>query len=262
MPSTPGRFPDDEATPGPSDTFGKRAQFTSDMGETADKTGRLPTFDGTGDYSVWRQHIQIESLYADSEPLLCRDVLRALKGPPQALAVANVTRKYTSLSDIFARLDPEYKSGSALSQQDAMRMLMRCRQRGRSLEDYMTEVSTLAVAAGTTSAVRIAALQAGLDARLAPASAVLPMDNYADFCQALKRVDSMTPKAQPKGAGSPSGKKTRGRQATTDDGSGITCYRCKKIGHKRADCPEKAAAKKTETTPDKDDSVVEVSGNE
>lgn len=261
MPSTPGRFPDDEATPGPSATFGKRAQ-AADMSETSDKSGRVPVFDGTGDYSVWRQHIFVESLYTDNEPMLCRDVLRALKGAPQALAVAGVTRPFTTISGIFDRLDPEYRAGAALSQQDAMRMLMRCRQRGRSLEEYMGEVSSLAAAAGTTTAVRVAALQAGLDARLAPASAVLPMDNYATFCQALKRVDSMTPKTQPKGAGSQNGKKTRGRQATTEDNSGITCYRCKKTGHKRADCPEKAAAKKTETTPDKDDSVVEVSGNE
>lgn len=262
-----GSFPDDrEATPGPS--VQARRAAASAMSGNGDEGGRLATFDGTGNYAVWRRSMQIEAMCTEDEKKLCVKVLRALRDTPQELAVADVTRPYEKLEQILAKLDPQYKTGAGASKQDAMRMLSRCRQGSRSLTEYLAEVGALSATARVGAETTIAMVQAGISGRLAGAAAMAPMDSFPDFCAMLHRVDAMTPKntGPPQKGGKKDG--IKGRQTQTRDPSQITCYLCQKKGHKKDQCPglgkkEKAGAKKAETAnPAADDDIVEYQGNE
>ena len=273
MSRTPGAF-DKETTPGPSTSFGKRAQ-TKMTEEGAGNGGGGPTFDGTGSYEAWKGYWRIEAL--DDTTKARKGALKSLRGAAQAMVLAGIesdtaTNPFTTIRDIFAVLDPTY-AGAGISPQNATQQLARLRQGTRDFTTFLQEFNTLAAHTGLGGEGRKALLMAGVSGRLAGIAAASSDDPYAGMCAKLANADRMMPKDRPRQNGG-RGPQAKGRQTQTRDHSQLTCYKCQREGHIQRNCPDnkprqgKARQADTETPkagsepePNEWEDIVEHSGN-
>jgi hypothetical protein len=251
----------------------KRAATMSE--ETAPSSGGRNMFDGTQDYQKWRTWARGKAMFRRSNSVKAAEyIFDCLQGTPAEmvmLGAADEGDPFGSAEAIFSILDRGYGAKGGESTQEAERQLMRLRQRGRSLQDYIIEFQSLAVRTSFSESAKLAALQAGVAQSLAPAAAMLDPDiELGKAIQRLQKVDAMTPRSQA-GHGNQSkgssGGKTRGRQSSTKDMSKVTCFNCQQKGHYKDKCPEpedkkgkrpaKGRKAKKPEPEDSDDDIVE-----
>lgn len=274
MSGVPGAFANDrENTPGPSTSFGKRAQTKMTEENTGGNGGGGPTFDGTGSYEAWKGYWRIEAL---DDPIKARKgALRSLRGPAQAMVLAGVDEDtaispFSTIRDVFAVLDPSY-AGAGINPQNAMQQLARLRQGTKEFATFLQEFNTLAAHTGLDSTGRKALLMAGVSGRLAATAVACTTDSYAGMCAKLANADRMLPRDKPKQSRGPP---VKGRQTQTRDHTKLTCYKCQQEGHIQRNCPDnkprQGKARQTETKapeannepePNEWEDIVEHSGN-
>jgi Zinc knuckle len=241
---------------------GTRAARTK-MADNADdnSNGSKNTFDGTGDYRAWKRGAQVAALKKDTPLAGAKEVFNQLRGTALDIALEGIdTDQLTEFpfqhpSDIFRALQLVYDTDGSENQKDARRQLMRLRQGNKDLSDFLPDFLALASRGKVDNITKIAALQAAVNQRLAPAAAVSESDDFGALVAVLKRYEMMTPKA-PQGQRSGYKKEkhhTKGRQAITRDRSEIVCFNCNKKGHFKRDC-RSAAVKKAKADAEGEES--------
>jgi hypothetical protein len=194
-------------------------------------------------------------------------VFMNLRGSAAEMAMSGAQETgdpFPSVNELLTTLDLGYAGSTGIGQQEADRRLIRLRQGTKAFPEYVIEFQTLCVQSSFSVQAKISALMAGVNAKLAPAAAMLDPDVTVGTAIAkLRQYDAMTPnpaprqKAEGRGKNTTRGKAVRG----TRDMSSIECYNCHKKGHLKKDCTSKAKKAK-EPVSDDDDDIVELTGNE
>jgi hypothetical protein len=212
------------------------------------KTSSKHVFDGTGDYESWKRN-QLRRLLTSSQVLSdeeqAKAVFRHLAGEAADVAWAGEDLQdfpFLDKSVIFRKLDEIYLGAAKQNKGEAMRALIRLRQKG-NLEEHAQEFLALALRAEIGKTELAGAFQGTLSQRLAVATLNANTTDFGAFMQAAKKADAVVPRFSPTKTPWKNGT-TKGRM-THSTGEKL-CHGCQKPGHFQYDCPTNPKARRNQ----------------
>jgi len=232
------QYPDISGGSGDPDDTHARRTTTHDDGNGGDKSRSGPTFTGEGDYVGWKLYWQGEGFFATDATRHARDVMRSLRGAALGMVVRDATNNQMRIqtqNEVYDILDPLYGEDTGLSEVVAKTKLIQCRQRNRPLDEYLREIMDLSVKANHGVTDMIISAKAGVRFDLQVwAQALSISEGWPSFVARLKQIDATLVRQTSK----QTRRSVRSRAATTDrDLSRVTCFKCRKQGHLKSDCP-------------------------
>jgi len=220
-------------------------------GNEAERVKGADLFDGTGDYSAWKQKMRV-SILADNltGTAAAKYVFKRVTGDASAIMLAEVgdnpiTFPFATAGSVFTALEMVYGATDQQSQFAAAASLKVLTQRDRSVEEYAAEFTKLSVKAGVRGTQAAAAFMAGLRADVQATVGAGAFTSFSDAVTTARRAEPIAQRmrrAQQGGSrgggarGRGRGGTTQGRAAQTQDLSTIECYGCGKKGHMKKDC--------------------------